>query len=170
MGKTQDCTFYQAQIAQLKMSKEIQTIVSLNQSMCGKNEWILFLDELDKIYANNRCNVRMDNILAIGDNDLILSAVDFHCSNMLQSLCANGTGKCWQIIMSEMRNSGNVMYDVEGYLKTMVWEYRSSLTDKIGLLMNESKRMDLMELWEKVKPFVNDFSLKYYRSRRGRRW
>ncbi len=53
-------------------------------------------------------------------------------------------------------------------LKLVIWEFRSSQTNKIGLLMNEEKPVYLVELWEKIKPVVNDFSLRHYKSRTHR--
>ena len=197
--------------------------------MSVSNKWFDLIDFLSNYYANieeyNQIDIR--SIPFVTSDDLILSAVDFHCSNMLEHLLGSsgidingsssngGDGRnsnynkqqrlhfglngkivnqqqnlkgknknkknknenkreCLDILKSYLdsgqsleynRNNG---YTCERLLRTMIWEFRSSLTNKYGLLMddNDDKPEELRELFEKVKPFVNNYSKWFLVSKR----
>eukprot|EP01084_Bolivina_argentea_P068011 123762_1 len=173
--------YYNKRLETLCIKNDIKKEIyngSVNESeiemkcMVNENNWLGFLDKLEERYSNGLC-VEMRDILGICDGDLILSAVDFHCSNLLNVLCNKNNGKCYQIINEYLNKNNSVNLikwrnNIEGLLKLVIWEFRSSSTNKIGLLMNEEKPVYLVELWEKIKPVVNDFSLRHYKSRTHR--
>lgn len=195
-GQTEQCKYFQPRLATLVISTQIEEILMADtpekkteddsvhpdraaiQQIVDENDWLLFLRRLHILYTKeSNGRVSMKQIEALKDKDLILSAVDFHCSNMLTVICDDGKSECCRVIMeylnagkSKVYNNGNPQWrnNVAALLKVMIWEFRSSQTDKVGLLMTEEKPLELFDLWQKVKNAVNDFSLHYMQSRRGR--
>ena len=187
-GRSENCNYFEERFYKLFIPESVEELLfdedNMNRdrdkqefdTMIEYNDWLSFINKFDSYYHRECDNVMMKEIIALCDNDCILSAVDFHCSNQLQNLCNNGRGKCWLMIneylssnKSSVYNNNNMKWrnNIEGLLKLMVWEFRSSLTDKIPLIMRENKPNELFALYNEIKPYLNEYAKQYFRTRKS---
>lgn len=75
--------------------------------------------------------MQLNTIDYLQADDIILSAVDFHCSPLVDMLLREHATRA--MLQSELTHTFGKEADVPGLLKSMVWHHRSSLTSKLAL-------------------------------------
>lgn len=76
----------------------------------------------------------LDSVLYLKDEDVILSAIDFHCSPLLDMLLSDGSRSRKAIEQfTEQKLNIKGLTEVSAVVKTTIWEMRSSLTNKSQL-------------------------------------
>ncbi|ETO31418.1 hypothetical protein RFI_05699 [Reticulomyxa filosa] len=148
---------------------------TLNALGCDEHtqayDWLHFIYTISKTprVANKQLDcsdwsIDARQISPLQEIDVILSSVDFHCSRLLEHLQANTN--VLQIIQQWTLEKSYSVSNPQQLLKTMVWEFRSSLTDKepLGDIM-WTKPEELRDLWQQIHKFVDDYAFQFLKFR-----
>ena len=167
-----DSNKYDLKLLQLKMSPDIQFRLTNNnnispnqlQSITSTNNWLQFVNIISNAMELNKDINILTDITKFTEDDMILSAVDFHCSNMLDILY-NDNGIAYQIIQNNINKLKHNNINGIDLFRKIVWEFRSSTSKKMGLIYKDFKSEELRFLYIKLRECINDFCVHYYDSR-----
>jgi len=124
----------------------------------GASSWIEYLQNL---YGKIQAPVSLENVNAMTGDDCVLSAVDFHCSPLVENMLMNN------LLKSQIQNYVTSKYgpqeDVFAKVKSLIWLFRSSVNLKNGVfpgLQLESEqdikeKEILNDLWQEIRDYID---------------
>jgi hypothetical protein len=92
------------------------------------------------MYTRARDNrlLAVEDVTPLEEDDIMLSSVDHHCSDLLKILMSSGS-KTRQVIDGFVRDNFPSIHDEKliGLLGKMIWDNRSSLTNKKSIRVSQ---------------------------------
>jgi hypothetical protein len=147
-------------------SKEIPEYLQMETKKEEASPWFCFLQEIYAKVDMPCIDYRM--VEALHPNDVILSAIDFHCSSMIDTLMVNAQFK--EMLRTGLHEKVGDSVDITRKLQNMIWWFRSSTNLRhqvmeIGPDPEKDEKENLFPLWLQLKPFIDEYSLHYSKSR-----
>eukprot|EP00742_Colponemidia_sp_Colp-10_P014940 GILJ01017019.1.p1 GENE.GILJ01017019.1~~GILJ01017019.1.p1 ORF type:complete len:432 (+),score=71.11 GILJ01017019.1:180-1298(+) len=139
-------------------------------SVMTASPWLSYLHTIHQRVELSASGEELRSFGPMKMEDVLPSAVDFHCTNIIQDLLKDSK------VTSLLQTVNNRSDDPEGLLKSVIWKYRSSQNLKQPLdsdpkseLSQQHREveedMDEASLWVKLKPFCDRYSYSYIRYR-----
>eukprot|EP00743_Colponemidia_sp_Colp-15_P013887 GILK01016294.1.p1 GENE.GILK01016294.1~~GILK01016294.1.p1 ORF type:complete len:436 (+),score=73.45 GILK01016294.1:177-1310(+) len=139
-------------------------------SVMTSSPWLSYLHTIHHRVVLSASGEELRSFGPMKMEDVLPSAVDFHCTNIIQDLLKDSK------VTSLLHTVNNKIEDPEGLFKSLIWKYRSSQNLKQPLDSDlkselsqqhgeEEEDTDKSNLWVKLKPFCDRYSYSYIRYR-----
>jgi len=154
----------------VELNKEMSTTKTLSYLKPLDTTCSPWLKLIYKLYSNVHQAISFENVGALGSDDFVLSAVDHHCSSIVDVLLRNGSPLKTGIEVY-LRSIYGPSVDIPAIIKETIWVFRSSINHKKLLYdTNEYKgdpagKEKLHGLWVMIKDNLDMFSDDYIRKR-----